>query len=210
MYEITKQVEFLMPFFKNKTDGFFVEIGANDGVNISNSYHLEKIGWDGVCIEPIPEIYDMLIKNRKCECYNVAITEEEKEYEFLHVKGKRHPHIYIDMLSGIVDYYDERHKQRIDSEVAKYKGDKVYFKVEGKKFNNLIQRTNIDYVSIDTEGNELSIIKSIDFGKYNIFSFSIENNYNDPELIKFMLSKGYEHVSDINPDNIFIKNYNSK
>jgi hypothetical protein len=55
-------------YFKGKKDGFFIDIGAYDGITISNTYALEKIGWKGICVEPVPEIYDRLIKNRKCEC----------------------------------------------------------------------------------------------------------------------------------------------
>lgn len=205
MYEKTKQVTFLLEYLKNKTDGYFVDIGANDGINISNSYFLEKIGWSGICIEPVADIYNLLKQHRKCECYNLAITEEDKEYEFLYVKSKRKPHIYLDMLSGIVEYYDERHLQRIDNEIRQHSGEKVYFKVQGRKFNSLVTETNIDYVSIDTEGNEFSIVKSIDFEKYNINVFSIENNYNNYELIEFMINNGYDYISDINPDNIFVK-----
>jgi len=207
---MTKQVEYLVNnYFKNKTSGYFVDIGANDGVEGSNSYFFEQIGWSGICVEPILEIYNMLSNNRHCECYNVAITDEDKNYTFLYVKSKRKPNIYIDMLSGILEYYDERHLVRIDNEIARHSGEKVFIEVQGRKFNSLVTEINIDYVSIDTEGNEFSIVKSIDFDKYNIFSFSIENNYKDNNLIDFMLSKGYHYAIDVGADNIFIKN-NSK
>lgn len=46
--------------------GFFVDVGAHDGVESSNTYALEKLGWQGLCIEPNPESYQRLINNRKC------------------------------------------------------------------------------------------------------------------------------------------------
>jgi len=49
-------------YFKGKKDGYFVDIGAFDGITISNTYALEKIGWKGICVEPVPEIYERLIK----------------------------------------------------------------------------------------------------------------------------------------------------
>jgi len=207
MKELTPQVEFLnREYFKNKRDGYFVDIGANDGVNASNSHYLETVlGWNGVCVEPLPNIYEILVKNRNCKCLNVAITEEAKYYDFLQINSIRRPEIYIDMLSGIVDYYDERHINRIDKEVIKENGSKTIIKVKGETFN-IIEQIDIDYVSIDTEGNELSILKSIDFDKYNIFAFSVENNYNDQRNINYMISMGYKHIKDIGLDNIFIKN----
>ena len=53
--------------FRNKKDGFFVEIGALDGVIFSNSYIFEKyLNWSGVCIEPDSRWKDSIIQNRKC------------------------------------------------------------------------------------------------------------------------------------------------
>src|SRR3972149_7086762 len=57
--------------FKNNTNGFFVDIGASDGIKFSNTYFFEKmLGWNGVCVEPLPDIYKRLIKNRNCICIN--------------------------------------------------------------------------------------------------------------------------------------------
>ena len=48
-------------FFKNKSDGVFIEIGAHNGIDGSNSYFFEKeLGWKGICVEPIPEVFSLL------------------------------------------------------------------------------------------------------------------------------------------------------
>jgi hypothetical protein len=49
-------------FFINKKEGFFLDIGAHDGVNGNNTFLFEKIGWSGVCIEPIPSVFEKLKK----------------------------------------------------------------------------------------------------------------------------------------------------
>src|SRR4051812_39798514 len=41
-------------FLGNRRDGFYLEVGAYDGVVISNTYHFEQIGWSGVLVEPDP------------------------------------------------------------------------------------------------------------------------------------------------------------
>ena len=52
----------VLKFYNNKTDGYFVEIGASDGIKISNTYLLEKeYNWKGICIEPIQEEYEKLV-----------------------------------------------------------------------------------------------------------------------------------------------------
>jgi hypothetical protein len=50
-------------FFEAKKNGFYVDIGANDGKFISNTYCFEKLGWEGICIEPQPDIFEELKKN---------------------------------------------------------------------------------------------------------------------------------------------------
>jgi hypothetical protein len=51
--------------FKDKTNGFFIEIGASDGMELSNTYLLEtKYNWKGICVEPIPRRFELLCKNR--------------------------------------------------------------------------------------------------------------------------------------------------
>jgi len=50
---------FLWNYFANKKKGFFVEIGAHDGVTFSNTYWLEAVGWTGVLVEPNPKLAEM-------------------------------------------------------------------------------------------------------------------------------------------------------
>ena len=50
-------------YFLNKPEGFFLDIGAHDGVTGSNTFFFEKLGWDGICLEPIPSVFDKLKKN---------------------------------------------------------------------------------------------------------------------------------------------------
>ena len=52
--------------FYNKLHGFFIDIGVHDGITISNSFYFEKFkDWTGIWIEPNPNVYKELVKNRK-------------------------------------------------------------------------------------------------------------------------------------------------
>jgi hypothetical protein len=65
---------------------------------------------------------------------------------------------------------------------------------------------DIDLVSIDVEGAELSVLKSINFDKVNINCFLIENNYGLTSETEFLKSKGYSLVGNIQWDAVFVKN----
>ena len=72
--------------FGSKRNGFFVDIGANDGITGSNTYFFEKeLSWKGVCIEPQPDIFNKLAKNRKSECHNCAVSSKTGTAKFLKV-----------------------------------------------------------------------------------------------------------------------------
>ena len=66
--------------FNNKKEGVFLDIGAYDGIEGSNSYFFEKeLGWKGICFEPIPKLYQRLKENRKCISINAAAWKEDTE-----------------------------------------------------------------------------------------------------------------------------------
>ena len=91
-------------FFKGKESGVFIDIGANDGVFLSNTLFFEKtLKWDGLAIEPLPVTFKKLKANRECTVVNACVNDIDGEVSFMAVDG------YAEMLSGIVDRYDDRH-----------------------------------------------------------------------------------------------------
>ncbi len=176
-------------FFRGKKNQFFIDIGANDGVSFSNSCFFEKtLGWRGVCVEPIPEIFKKLQINRNCILENACISNENGELSFTRVKG------YGEMLSGITDQYDPAHKIRIKETIKEHGGEIEHIIVKSISLKSLIKKHNImriDFVSIDTEGNEWQIISSFPFDIIKPKIFLVENNYNDTRIHNFLVSKGY-------------------
>lgn len=194
--------------YNQKENGFFLEIGAYDGKTLSNTLFFEEHrNWKGICIEPIPSAFEKLKKNRKCECINGCIAAQDGFVEFLHVDGAS------EMLSGMVDKYNPIHCERIDKELKELGGEKKYFKVASYNLNNILSQRNIpeiDFCSIDIEGGELDLVKSIDFSKIKINCLSIENNYNDSQISDFMIAQGYDLVGKLESDEIFILKGNPK
>lgn len=188
-------------FFKNKPKGTFVEIGANNGIKFSNTYFFEKhLGWHGICIEPMPTPFEELQKNRNCICVKGCITDMPGTKDFLLITG------YSQMLSGLLEKYDPRHLERINKELVKYGGEQKVVQVECYRLIDLLQRydiKSIDYVSIDTEGGELEILKSIDYDAVEISIISVENNYNTRNIYDFLVSKGYLLKTKLGDDEIY-------
>ncbi len=193
-----QDIYILNNFFQTKKDGTFVDIGAHDGVTLSNSLLFEELGWSGICIEPLPKIFEQLKQNRKCKCINGVISDKDELYvEFCAIEG------YSEMLSGILDNYDERHKTRILHESNTFNCTRQKLKIPNFKFNNVVDFNHIDLLDIDTEGNELEILKTIDYNRYTIDLILVENNYNTNSIPDFLISKKFKYITTIGCDQVF-------
>jgi FkbM family methyltransferase len=145
-YSQSNQDKWVVEFFKFKKNGYFIELGAYDGIQTSNTYYMEKnLEWDGLCVEANPSVYQSLIKNRRVKNVNVALTDYVGECFFLNDKisstGTKVP---CDTLNNIL------------------------------RNNNCPK--NIDYLSIDIEGHEYIVLKDFNFNEWNISLMTIEHN----------------------------------
>ena len=188
-------VETLLP---NKRNGVFVDIGANDGVTLSNTYYLEKhLAWTGIAIEPIPAVFAKLAANRTCGVIEGCVGNPPGKRKFRSVTG------YAEMLSGLSNEYDPRHEDRIRREVSAKGGDIQEIEVECFDFNTLLSDHGlkaVDYLTIDVEGGEWPIIKSIDFSRFDIRVIGVENNYHDGRVRDYLVQKGYRLHSVVGDD----------
>ena len=186
-------------FFKDKKRGFFVEIGAFDGIEGSNCFYFEKVqAWDGIAVEASKIQFNKLKKNRKCKLFNEAINSKEKDVEFIEVQEG------LTQMSGIDD------ENYISKEfINKDPNSKIgKFKTKTVTFEKIVPiNTIIDYLSLDIEGGEMDLLESIDFSKYKIKVISVENN--SPDKINFELffkKKNYSFFDRLGQDEIFFNN----
>jgi FkbM family methyltransferase len=190
--------ENLFPGVKN---GVFADIGAHDGVTLSNTYFLEKLGWTGIAVEPIPEIFEKLEANRRCITVNGCVGSPAGKRKFRRVSG------YPEMLSGLVDEYDQRHEARIAGEIKERGGTSEEIEVDCFDFNALLDEYGIravHYLSIDVEGGEFPIIKSIDFARADIRAIGVENNYQDDGIRAYLRKRGFRLHSKVGCDDFFV------
>ena len=187
-------------FFKDKTDGVFVDIGAHNGETDSNSLFFENLGWSGFCIEPNPEMFNQLQSIRKCKCLPYAVGDKNQILKFFQIKQEN-----LSVLSGLVDEFSESAIRRINEYDLENTQQYDYIDVECKTFDSLIDVYNIDFLSLDTEGNELKILQSIDFDKYNVDVITVENNDYDNKFLDFFNTKNYELVVKLGCDEVYKK-----
>lgn len=195
-YSQCEQDKFLEEnIFKGYKNGFFIDCGAHDGISINNTLYFEKNnGWNGINIEPINEVYEKLIINRpNCKNINVAVCNNDGTSEFILAKG------YSEMISGLKNNYDTRHFDRLDRELKNHGGIKEVINVKTCKLETIFDENNIkhiNYLSIDVEGAEFEVIKSINFEKVFIDVIGFENNYYDATIpiIKYLEDKNYKVI----------------
>jgi FkbM family methyltransferase len=191
------QDEFVVSVLKHKRNGYFVDIGAYDGITISNTYYLEKeLGWKGLCVEANPHTYTSLISCRNSQCVNLAIAPYEKEVEIL-LNG---------WSSAINDNFTS-------SEILKQNFSTV--KINAITINELFERYKtpsiFDYLSIDIEGGELEIISQLDFKSWRPSLITYEHNahlFDHPDHTKLIdRQREVEHILFSN-EYILHKNFN--
>ena len=195
------QDKFIAEYFKFMKDGVFIDIGANDGKTLSNTHFLEKeLLWRGIAIEPSPKVFKRLEINRTCTLLNACISDSSGVADFLELTG------HTEMLSGLVEKYDERHLEGIDDELEEFSGEKNYIQVPCYKLEDVIKKeglSKINYLNIDIEGGEFDVLKSIDFNQVDIELIGIENNYKEDDIKKYLSKYGYSLIAIIGSDEIY-------
>lgn len=199
-------------FFSNVKNKFFIDVGASNGLDGSNSSLFEfYLNWNGICVEPHMVQYNKLIKNRNCKTYNCCIGNTDTTKEFWEIQGS------IASLSGLKETYDSRHIERVNSEVSAANDIIIKKDIQVKRLSTIMNEnsiTHVDYLSIDVEGAELQVLEGIDFDNHYINIISLEDNsYADKtteSLKEFLLNKNYKFVTKICSDMIFINSRNGR
>ncbi|MBI3006144.1 MAG: FkbM family methyltransferase [Ignavibacteriales bacterium] len=152
----------------NFRNGFFIEAGANDGFSQSNTYYLEKIlGWRGVLIEPIPELFERCQKERKnsfvFNCALVAKTFKDSSIE-IHYAG------LMSVVHGSLKDAASR-KKHIDQGLKVQNLNQSYsLRVPARTLESILDDIHrerpIDFLSLDVEGYEGDALKGLNLHKY--------------------------------------------
>ena len=201
----------IQQIFKSQKKGIYIDIGCGNPIKNNNTYLLNKRGWSGINIDlDIDNIELFKIYRPKDLNICAAISDEIKE-------------------TDLFFYHSRSALNTIDKKTANYQKAKVTSikKIKTTTLNNVLDESiynssNIDFLSIDVEGSELSVLKNFNFDKFKpkvivveyldlslnkleIKNLSIQNAMNS-EIYKLIISKNYTLANMIHSDLVFIYN----
>ena len=163
----------------NYRNGFFIECGANDGVNQSNTWHFEKkLDWRGVLIEPLSKQFKELKNNRKNinHFFNVALVDDNYNKDEIEL-------IDLDLTSKF-KLYEKQVNQPLTSILVKTKTlTNILDECESPKI--------IDFFSLDVEGAEFTVLNGINYNRYN-FKYILIETKNFQKIDIFLKSNNYK------------------
>tara|TARA_Y100000389_G_C17467026_1_gene526592 strand:+ start:2255 stop:3019 length:765 start_codon:yes stop_codon:yes gene_type:complete len=193
----------------NYSNGYYVELGANDGIAQSNSFYFEKKRkWKGVLIEPSPNNYLKCREHRdpsnKFFC-NACVSFDYKEE-------------YVEMVYANLMTISQNIEKDLDSDSAFLKRSLKYlneyedhfiFGAKAKTLTDILITANspniIDFLSLDVEGSEMEVLKGLDFTSYKFRYLLIESR--SLEALKFFLIPfGYILESQFSQHDFLFKN----
>ncbi len=176
-------------FFGDRQHGYFVEVGANDPRFLSQTFGLEQRGWDGILIEPQPDLAETLRQSRKARVFAEACSSRRNSGSrmTLHLAGG---HSSFDAglnLPGV--------KPHGAASVPVRTLDEILMEASAHQ---------IDFISIDVEGHELDVLDGFDLARWRPQLILIEDLLLDLRLHRYLSGRGYRWLRRTTINNWYI------
>jgi FkbM family methyltransferase len=166
-------------FFENKSNGFYVDVGANEPVIESQTFHLDQIGWSGLLLEPIPYYCELLRKRRTGKVIQFACSSYENHNKVLQL-----------IIAG-------GHSTLNSNPIAVGTVSNETINVTCKTLDSILEENNteagFDFISIDIEGHEMEMFKGFTLEKWKPKLVLLEDHVINHEKHRHMVNHGY-HV----------------
>jgi FkbM family methyltransferase len=183
--------------YVNYDNGYFVELGANDGIRQSNSLYFEKYrGWHGLLIEAAPPNFLKCLKNRGhlCVVYCAACVSFDYDQEFVRM-------IYSDLMTTPInsksDINDPSAHAGLGSQHLQNGEINFEFGAVARTLNSLLINASapkyIDFLSLDVEGFEQEVLKGVDHNMFR-FKFILVECRNIERMSSYLKENQYQLV----------------
>jgi len=198
IYSQYGEERFLEEFFKDKQNGFLVDVGAADGELYSNSRHLIlNKNWKGILVEPHPFFFEKLSKlyfnNKNIKLLNLAAYKTESTMPF---------YVYGNSSSGQVSTLSEHFKAKVSFRYGD--GYDKTVTVMTKPLKKIFEGVeHIDFLSIDCEGVDLEVVSSNDWELYRPSLVCIEHSMAKNTLWELMKVYDYHLVHETSGNSFF-------
>jgi len=192
-----REKELVRQYFQHAENGFFVEVGANEPTSIaSQTWHLERIGWTGILIEPIKELFQEIARKRpRSLAFNVACSSLDKV---------GHKVLKVPYVGDTTDTGKASLEVSIDhAEFARYRLEHV----DVVTLDSILERADvkkIDLLSIDVEGTELDVLNGFSIEKYKPRLILVEDKLVYLNKHRWLKKKGYRLIKRTGLNNWYV------
>jgi FkbM family methyltransferase len=211
-------------FFKDRGPGFFIDVGAFDGISGNNtSYFEKKLQWKGIAFEPNQSAFELLRATRSCRVIQGCAYHQDGQIPFFALSEREHHHgarshaprslleMMVDsshggaMLSGIPEHMGQFDRVEWASKVMKL--DRIRTTVPCHRIDTVLNECGVqtvDYLSIDVEGAELEVLRGIDFERLQVNAISVEHSPRFSEVYDLLTASDFEYQGLLFFDEIFV------
>eukprot|EP00536_Pseudo-nitzschia_multiseries_P000803 jgi/Psemu1/294178/fgenesh1_pm.10_\ len=165
------------------SNGYFIDLAANDALDLTNTLALERNGWTGLCVEPNP-VYWYGLSHRKCTVVGALVSGTKPEKVKVKFRG-----VFGGIVGKLSEKLANRKKEPDAPAVTRYTAP------IGKMLQKFNVPKTIDYMSLDVEGSEYEIMRDFPFDKYTIRVMTVERP--NKRLIKLLEENGYVYVAKL-------------
>lgn len=164
-------------------NGYFIDLAANDALDLTNTLALERKGWTGLCVEP-NSVYWYGLAHRECTVVGALVAGTKPEKVKVKFRG-----VYGGIVGKLDNRLANRKKEPDAPEVTRYTAP----------ITEILHQYNvpktIDYLSLDVEGSEYEIMKDFPFDKYTIRVMTVERP--NKQLKQLLTENGYIYLAEI-------------
>jgi len=171
--------------FRNRSAaGFYVDVGANHAVDLSNTFFFDRcLGWNGLCVEPNPQYWPSYLE-RNCTLVKKCISNARRNVTF-----------QFDGVGGHVAATQAADSGTPNTEC-----------ITLEQLLDSFHLQHIDLISLDVEGHEINILDRFNFTKYQIDVWTVETFWLNTRIFDRIMHKGgFSKLTGIHIDDIYVR-----